>query len=141
MTIELERMNKAVHFQARNEDGLVVNIDGAPGIGGENKGFRPMQLVAAALAGCTLMDLVGIIEKYRMRLENLQVEVNAKRRDATPAVFEHISLHYRFWGDFEATKLERALDLAVRKYCSVGAMLEKTAKIDYSYEIVQEEEA
>lgn len=135
MKIELTRLNDKVHFVAKNEDGNSVHIDGAPSIGGENLGFRPMQLVLTALAGCSLMDLVSILEKSRQTLKDIQVTVEGDRADAIPAVFTEIRLHYTFWGIFKTEKVERALELAVKKYCSVGAMLEKTAKITYTYEI------
>lgn len=141
MKIQLQRINKKVHFRATNEDGLSVDIDGSPSIGGENRGMRPMQLVASALAGCSVLDLVGIIEKYRMELDDLQIEVDAERKDEVPAVFSRINLHYVLTGVLEATKVERALELAVKKYCSVGAMLEKSVEITYSYKIKQREDS
>jgi putative redox protein len=136
MKVELARINQKVHFQAKNEDGNTIEIDGAPSIGGENQGFRPMQLVLAAVASCSLMDLVTILEKSRQHVVDIQVSVEGTRADMIPAVFTGIHLHYKLKGKLEKEKVERALDLAVKKYCSVGAMLEKTAKIDYTYEIL-----
>jgi putative redox protein len=131
-------MNDKVHFQAKNEDGNTLDIDGSPAIGGENLGFRPMQTVLAALAGCSVMDLVSIIEKQRMTLTDLQIQVDAQRADATPSVFTSINMHYILTGNLVAKKVERALELAVRKYCSVGAMLEKSVEITYDYEIKED---
>ena len=136
MRVELHRINQKVHFQAHNEDGNTIDIDGAPSIGGENQGFRPMQLVLAAIASCSLMDLVTILEKSRQPVEDIQVSVEGTRADKVPAVFTGVSLHYKLIGTLEKEKVERALDLAVNKYCSVGAMIEKTAKINYTYEIL-----
>jgi len=135
MKIALTRVNNKVHFVAKNEDGNLIHIDGAPSIGGENQGFRPMQLILAALAGCSLMDLVSILEKSRQSLKDIQVSVEGDRADAIPAVFTEIRLHYTLWGSFQTEKVERALELAIKKYCSVGAMLEKSATISYTYEI------
>jgi len=94
-----------------------------------------MQMALAAVAGCSVMDLVDIIKKYRMELQDIRITADAERVDAVPAVFKKIHLTYHLKGTFDIPKLERALDLAVNKYCSVGAMISKTAEITYSYEI------
>jgi putative redox protein len=59
--IELHRINDRVHFQAVNPDGNTIEIDGAKRVGGEGAGFRPMQLALAAVASCSVMDLVPIL--------------------------------------------------------------------------------
>jgi len=140
MEVKLYRENDKVFFRAENEEGNTLYIDGAPSIGGENKGFRPMQVVLSALAGCSLMDLVTIIEKSRMKLKDIRVSDVGNRADAIPAVFTDIRLHYDLYGKLDRDKVERALDLAVNKYCSVGAMIEKSAKITYTYTIHEDME-
>ena len=62
MHIHIKRVNKKVHLEALNEDGASVHIDGSPEIGGENLGFRPMQLLLAGIGGCSTMDIVSILE-------------------------------------------------------------------------------
>src|SRR5690606_18258380 len=123
------------HFEASNDSGNTLHIDGSDAFGGQNLGFRPMQMALAAVAGCSVMDLVDIIKKYRMELQDIRITADAERVDAVPAVFKKIQLTYHLKGTIDIRKLERALDLAVNKYCSVGAMISKTAEITYSYEI------
>lgn len=137
MKVTLRRVNDKVHLVAENPDGNQIHIDGADRVGGENAGFRPMQLVLAAIASCTTMDLVPILEKQRAGLKDLRITVNGDRAEqVVPSPFTKIHMHFELVGDVDRTKAERALELAVRKYCSVGEMLKQTVDIDYSYDIV-----
>ena len=65
MRIVLERIDDAFHFEAKNEDGKIVDIDGAPAIGGHNMGVRPMQLLIMGLGGCSAIDVVLILQKQK----------------------------------------------------------------------------
>ena len=135
MKITLNRINDAVHFQARNTDGHIIDIDGAPRVGGENAGFRPMQLLLAAHAGCSAMDLVPILEKQRQRLDDVRIEITGERPEGTPSPFTAINIHYDLFGEIEEEKARRAIDLAVNKYCSVGEMLKHSVKITFSFAV------
>jgi len=137
MNISLKRLNDRVLFSAVNTEGNEVLIDGPPGIGGTGGGFRPMELVLASLATCSVMDLVEILRKQRQDLKDIQIDVQGDRPaegDVKP--FTRIHLHYRLFGDVQAGKAEKAVELAVRKYCSVAEMLRATVEIDYSFEIL-----
>jgi len=136
MKIILERQNKAVHLQAINEDGARIDIDGAPSIGGENKGLRPMQLMLAALGSCSTMDIVSILNKQKQDLEDIQIVINGEReKDKTPSLFKDIQVHFILTGNLDEKKVKRAIDLSMNTYCSVSRIIEKTAQITYSYEI------
>lgn len=139
MRIELNRKNEAVHFEAFNEDGLSVSMDGAPSVGGTNSGLRPMQMVLASLGGCSAIDFVNILKKQRQELRDMKIIIDGEReKKQPPAVFTHIHMHFKLFGPLDEKKVEKALELSVTKYCSVGKMLEKTAEITYSYEISPE---
>jgi len=136
MKIILERKNKAVHLQARNEDGARIDIDGAPKIGGQNKGLRPMQLLLAGLGSCSTMDIVSILNKQKQPLEDIQVVVDGEREQGkVPSLFEDIHVHFILTGNLDENKAKRAIDLSMQTYCSVSRILEKTASITYSHEI------
>ena len=136
MKIELKRMNDACHMVASNEDGNEIHIDGALTVGGEGKGFRPMQLLAAGAGCCSSIDIISILKKQRQPLIDLHVSINAQReQDRIPSLFQTIHLHYTLTGDLDRSKVEKALELSLQKYCSVVKILEKTAKISYTYEI------
>lgn len=133
--ITLERRNQASHFVAHNNDGNTVSLDGAPAVGGEGRGFRPMELALSALAGCASMDVGPILTKQRQTLRDLRVTATGERADGTPAPYTSINLHFDLAGDISETTAGRALDLAVHKYCSVGAMLRDDIKVTWTMTI------
>lgn len=134
MKVTLKRLNQAVHFEGKNEEGLTVHMDGSPEIGGEGKGIRPMQLTLISLAGCSSIDVVIFLKKMRQELKDLEINVSAERvKDETPRVFEKIHMEYILSGKLKEEKVKKALALSIEKYCSVAKMLDKTAEITYSY--------
>ena len=138
MKIRVERTNNACHMIATNDDGNIIHIDGSPVAGGQSLGFRPMQLVAAAAAGCSSIDIIGILDKQRQILNDLKVEVEAEREEGkVPSLFSTINLHYILSGNLDDRKVKKAIELSLKKYCSVVKILEKTAQISYSYEILK----
>ena len=132
MKIVLNRVNDAVHFEASNEDGHKVQIDGAPSIGGEDKGVRPMQLLLMGLAGCSSMDVISILKKQKQTVTDYQVIVHAERAtDQTPSLFTSIEVEFIIEGKVDTKKAERAVQLSMDKYCSVTKIMEKTAQITH----------
>ncbi len=102
--------------------------------GKEKTANSPMELVLLALCGCTASDVVGILRKKREAFTALEVRAEAERLDGYPAVYTDIKLTYRVTGPVAKKAMEDAVRLSKDKYCSVSAMLEKTAKITYSIE-------
>ena len=138
MKIELKRLNEAVHFQCTTEEGLSAETDGSPEVGGEGKAPRPMQLLLMAHASCSGIDVVHLLKKMRQPLEDIRVEADGQRAtDEVPAVFKKIHLHYILTGNLDEKSAEKAIKLSTEKYCSVGAMLSKTAAITWSFEIIR----
>ncbi|MEM1135446.1 MAG: OsmC family protein [Bacteroidota bacterium] len=137
MKIEISRLNQAYHMEASNDEGNTVSVDGSPEIGGEGKGMRPMQLVLSAIGTCSAIDVISILKKQKQDLKDLKITVDGEReKDAIPAVFTKIHLHFKLFGDLDCNKVEKALKLSVEQYCSVGKMLEKTAVVTYGYTII-----
>lgn len=136
--IELSRLNDGFHMEAKNADGSTVHIDASPDIGGQNLGMRPMQLLLAAMGGCSAIDIISILKKQRQDLQDLKVTVTGEReKDVVPALYTDIHAHFRLFGDIDADKAGKAVSLSVEKYCSVAKTLEKTAKVTYSFEIIK----
>jgi putative redox protein len=136
MIIKLDRVGEPYHFEGRNEAGNVVHIDTTPESGGTGEGAGPMQLVAMGLGGCSSIDIVSILSKQRQQIDSMSIEIDAKRAtDQVPAVFTDLHLHYTMGGDLDAGKVRRAIELSLEKYCSVSRMLEKTAKITFSFSV------
>lgn len=95
----------------------------------EKTANTPMELVLIALCGCTASDVVGILTKKREPFTSLEVSAESERADGYPAVYTSIKLIYRVGGKVAQKAMEDAVRLSKEKYCSVSAMLEKTAKI------------
>jgi putative redox protein len=100
----------------------------------EKTASTPMELVLLALCGCTASDVVGILRKKREKFTGLEVQAQAERADGYPAVYTSIHLTYLVHGEVSKKAMEDAVRLSKEKYCSVSAMLEKTAKITYTIE-------
>ena len=126
-------------FEAKNEKGLPINFDALAKYGGEETAPTPMETVLASLAGCTSFDVINILKKKRQNITSYSVETEAERRDEPPEVFTKIHINYIVKGrNISKEAVEKAIQLSNDKYCSVGAMLKKTAEITTSYEIIQE---
>jgi len=119
----------AAKFIATNAAGATGVIDGPAELGGENAGLRPMETLLAAMAGCSSMDVIKILKKQRQHLERLEVEVEGERTDAVPAVFTKIHLRFKGYGPIDPKKLQKAVELSIKKYCSVSKMLQPKVEI------------
>jgi putative redox protein len=106
--------------------------------GNEKSASSPMELVLIALCGCTASDVVGILRKKREPFTSLEVRATAERAEDFPKVYTSIRLSYRVGGKVTHKALEDAVRLSKEKYCSVSAMLEKTAKIEVEIEYLDE---
>jgi uncharacterized OsmC-like protein len=102
---------------------VIPAADPAPPEPGVGIGMRPMELFLVSLAGCAAMDVVLILTRQHEDLRDLSIHAEGVRADATPAVYERITLRFTAHGRVDPGKLARAADLAVTKYCSVGSML------------------
>lgn len=130
MKISLKRLNENYHFETKNERGDIVYLDNKSEP--NPQGASPMELLLMGIAGCSSIDIVMILRKQKIELEDLQMEVVGTRVDgAVPNVFTGIKLNVYLKGDFSPEKARRAVDLSIDKYCSVSKMLEKTAEISY----------
>jgi len=135
--IELNRLNDAFHMEAKNEQGSVVHIDASPDIGGQNLGMRPMQMLLAAMGGCSVIDIISILKKQRQDLKDVKVTVTGEREQGVvPSLYTEVHAHFRLYGNIDKDKAEKAVSLSVDKYCSVAKTLEKTAKVTYSFEVI-----
>lgn len=104
---------------------------------GTTPGPSPMELVLIGTGGCSAYDVVSILEKGREPIEDVVVELDADRAEGTPAVFTRIHMHFIVKGrGVNPTKVERAIQLSVEKYCSASAMMAKTAEVTHDFEVV-----
>ena len=108
-------------------------VDASESVGGKDEGPRPKALMLSALAGCTGMDVVAILNKMQMPFERFTIEIDAESTDQHPKVYKSVTLVYHFWGDeLDEAKIEKAVRLSQEKYCGVAATLKQLAEIDFS---------
>jgi putative redox protein len=119
-------------FLGTATSGHAVVMDAAK----EKTASSPMELVLIALCGCTASDVVGILKKKREAFTGLEVQAQAERASDYPQVYTEIKLVYRVCGPVTHKAMEDAVHLSKEKYCSVSAMLAKTARITYTIEYV-----
>jgi putative redox protein len=138
MRAKVEWIDK-VSFKATSETGHTVTIDGPPDLGGENRGVRPMEMVLMGVGGCTAFDVIRILQKARQNVTDCVTELTSRRAETIPNVFEAIHIHFVVTGDsLYEKKVERAVELTARRYCSASIMLERGGvNITHSFEVVQ----
>ena len=136
MEINLTRKNDKFNFEAVNSVGQTVELDANPAIGGEGKGFRPMEMLLVGLGGCSGIDMINVLTKQKEPLDDVKIKITATRKDdEVPAIFEVIDIHFDLYGALNVQKVERALDLTFDKYCSVSNIIGRSATIKFSYAI------
>jgi putative redox protein len=119
-------------FVGKNAAGATVQM----GSSEDQTGVGPMQLLLIALAGCTGMDIASILRKKRIDLKDMQIKVRGKRAADYPMIWTDIDILYSLWGENILPKdAEQAIRLSEEKYCSVGLMLGKVAKISSDFRI------
>lgn len=124
-------------FVGETESGHSIVMDGAPENGGRNLGARPMEMLLLGMGGCTAYDVVLMLQKSRQNVHSVEVELESTRADEIPKVFTDIKVHFRVQGaNLAENQVARAVKLSAEKYCSATKMLEKTAQISYSHEIL-----
>ena len=101
-----------------------------------NSAPGPMEMLLGALGACTSVDVVMILAKKRQKLTSLEIDISGERANEPPKVWTKIEMVYRLAGTLEDKAVRDAIELSQFKYCSVAAMLRKTAEITYRFEIV-----
>lgn len=126
-------------FLAETGSGHIVVMDGALEGGGRNLAPRPMELVLAGTGGCTAYDVVLILRRGKQDVHGCDVTLKAERAETDPKVFTKVHFHFTVRGrDLKPNMVERAVKLSHEKYCSASIMLEKTAELTHSFEIVDD---
>jgi putative redox protein len=120
-------------FVATSPSGHAMTVDSDRS---SNKAPGPMELVLMALGACTATDVVSILEKKRQKLESLEVICSGERATEPPTVWTKLEILYRLRGQLDDTAVKHAIQLSEDKYCSVAAMLKKTASVSWRYEIL-----
>jgi putative redox protein len=119
-------------FVAQSGTGHALVIDDADG----GSGPKPIELALLALGGCTAFDVIGILRKKRQNVTAYEIELRAEQNAEPPAYFTRVEIKHKLRGQIDPEAVKKAIHLSETKYCAVGAMISKTAKIDTTFEIL-----
>ncbi len=118
-------------FEGTATSGFTLPLGSRPEVGGDDDGFRPMELILIGLAGCTAMDVISILMKKKLEILSFDVSVHAERQEEHPQVFTNAIIDYKVRGrNIDQASVERAVELSETKYCSARAMLGKAFPIE-----------
>ena len=121
-----------------NVSGHHVMMDAVPAVGGEDKGSRPKELMLAALAGCSGMDVVSILKKMRVDFTGLEIRVEAEMTEDHPKHYIKMHVIYEFTGrDLPMEQLKKAVELSQERYCGVSFVYKKAMEVTYEILIKQ----
>ncbi len=127
-------------FTGSADSGFEIPLGASPKVGGDNDGFRPMELMAISLAGCTAMDVISILKKKRQEISDFQVTVETERADQHPKVFTSAVIEYHVAGkDIAENAVSRAIELSADTYCPAQAMIGKIIPLTLKYYIYEGE--
>lgn len=131
---------KRMTFSGAADTGFELPLGADPGVGGDNDGFRPVELFAIGLGGCTAMDVISILRKKRQDVSAFEVQVHVDRAPEHPKVFTHAVIEYYLTGhDLDEKAVVRAIELSSTRYCPAQGMLKQIIPIELIYHIHEDE--
>ena len=101
-------------------------------------GAKPIEAALLALGGCTAFDIISILRKKRQKVTGYDIELIAEQSPQPPAFFTRVVIKHRLRGEIDPEAVKSAIHLSETKYCSVGAMISKTAQLETTFEIIPE---
>jgi len=122
-----------LRFVHTSASGHELVTDGPTAAGGTDTAPSPVELMLLGVLGCTGVDVATILTKMKEPLAGLEVSAEFVRAEKHPRVYTKIHLTYRFRGQLDEKKVQRAIQLSESKYCSAAAMVGQTAKITHEY--------
>ena len=116
--------------------GHEVTIDADVSVGGTNLGPTPKELVLTGVAGCSAMDAIAYLKKYKLTPLDLNVKTEAELTNTIPKYFLKINLVYKFLGtELPEDKVIKSVETSMTRYCGVSYMISKTTPITYEVEL------
>jgi len=129
---------KGITLAGKTDSNHWITMDGPENFGGSDAGIRPKELILLSLAGCTGSDIVVILQKKKVKLDDFEMNITAEMADEHPQVYTKINIESVFYGkDIQEKDVERAIELSQTKYCSVTHMLNKAVEITHSFRIIK----
>ncbi len=131
--------SQGMSFTGTAGSGFNVPLGSDSSVGGQDDGFRPLELMAVSLAGCTAMDVISILRKKQQLVTSFEVQVQASQPETHPHVFTQARILYHVSGrGLDEAALVRAIQLSATKYCPAQAMLSKAFPMELVYEIYED---
>jgi putative redox protein len=131
---------QGLSFTGKAGTGFELPLGAEPEVGGADDGFRPLELMAISLVGCTAMDVVSVLKKKQQDVTAFEVRTHAEQAGDFPKVFTHAVITYLVTGhDVDEAAVVRSIELSATKYCPAQAMLSKVVPMDLVYEIYEDE--
>jgi len=117
-------------FESDNPSGHKVLMDTSPENGGNNDGLGPKAMMLSSLAGCSGLDVVSILNKMKVFVDDFKMDVAGELTDQHPKYYHTVTLDYHFYGtELDEKKIQKAVDLSVEKYCGVLEMFRRFAEV------------
>ncbi|MBN2290026.1 MAG: OsmC family protein [Candidatus Glassbacteria bacterium] len=136
MAIAKARWVEGLQFAATSGSNHAIMLDGSEKGGGLDSAVHPGELILLGLASCTGMDVISLLKKMRVEVDQFEVRVEAEAAEEHPKAWRKIHLTYFVVGrDIPEDKLEKAIRLSQDKYCGVTATLRQAVEIAYDHEI------
>ena len=130
---------RGLQFVGQAPSGHAIVMDGDTSAGGHDTAVRPSELLLLAIGGCSGMDIISVLKKKRQDVSGFEIQVQGEKAEDYPKKFTVITLEYVVRGrNISEDAVKKAIELSMNKYCSVKATLEGSAKISFSYRIIQE---
>lgn len=127
-------------FTGSANTGFSVPLGAETSVGGDDDGFRPMELIATGLAGCTAMDVISILQKKRQQITAFEVMVHTERSGEHPKVFTSAIIEYILTGvNVDEAAVRRAIELSTERYCPAQAMFKGVFPMELRYSIYEEQ--
>lgn len=137
MEVELKQID-GLKLKGKDSSGHEIIIDTKKELGGHESASSPTEILLFSLGSCTLMDVISLIEKMRVKYDDIKVKVSGEKRDEHPKIYTKIEIKYIVKGkDPDKSKIKKAIDLSSNRYCPIHAMLEATVPISSSLEIIK----
>ena len=118
-------------FVGTGNSGKSIVMDAPVQSGGEGSAITPGELVLVSLGGCTAVDVISILNKMRVAVRDLKIDIEAEAVEEHPKIYRWVKMIYRFYGCEDQAKARKAVGLSKEKYCSVSAILSKSAEVKY----------
>jgi putative redox protein len=139
--IEMERKTGDFGFQAKDENGNILQTDSSIENGGSNYGFRPMQLILAGLGSCSAIDMVSILKKQRQIVGDFKIKIVGEReRNKIPSLWKSVEITFELYGTIDTEKAKKAGSLSMEKHCSVAETLRRSGtEITWNIKVINTE--